>query len=154
MEKICTFAPRKKQCMKRIAIVLLALIGTCVGLQAQKQRGDSISLRPSFGVDFSSEVHTDFREGRLANLLQLYADIPSTTICKDFCGLGAKYAFKRAELGAFTDYVRILGFNEWATELICSLPLTDFLTVKPVLHVITSNGETACIGMLRMDISF
>ena len=52
------------------------------------------------------------------------------------------------------DHVVILGFNEWATELICSLPLTDFLTVKPVLHVITSNGETACIGMLRMDISF
>ena len=64
--------------MKRIAIVLLALIGTCVGLQAQKQRGDSISLRPSFGVDLTSEVHTDFREGRLANLLQLYADIPIT----------------------------------------------------------------------------
>ena len=343
----------KKQCMKRIAIVLLALIGACVGLKAQKQGGDSISLRPSFGVDFSSEVHTDFREGRLANLLQLYADIPitrklllevhsistlssdelplcidiqgysnintygvnipfalsvagltwqinerhsvfagirrtdedyfcsdglslftnsscgifptlswnayiatfpeadvgihykfdneklclqaslyngegnhaftgrynvfrfcpnsdgllalaqaeyrhrgshyflgasmhtqpeitssvwayaeqalsprltllaayshafgSTTICKDFCGLGAKYAFKRAELGVFTDYVRILGFNEWATELICSLPLTDFLTVKPVLHIITTDGETSCIGMLRMDISF
>lgn len=339
--------------MKKTTIVLAAFIGACIGLKAQELKGDSISLRPSFGVDLSSEVHTDFREGRLANLLQLYADIPITRklllevhsistlssdelplctdlqgysnintygvnipfalsvagltwqfndrhslfagirrtdedyfcsdglslftnsscgifptlswnanlatypeaalgvhykydnerlclqaslyngegnhkfsgrynvfrfcpnsdgllalaqaeyrhrgshyflgasmhtqpevtsavwayaeqalssrltllaayshafgkdiVCRDFCGLGAKYAFKRAELGLFTDYARIMDTNEWATELICSLPLTNFLTVKPVLHIITTDGETSCIGMLRMDISF
>ncbi len=37
---------------------------------------DSTSLRPSFGVDYTGEVQTDFERFRQANLLQLKADIP------------------------------------------------------------------------------
>ena len=72
--------------------------------------------------------------------------------CNDFFGLGGKYSFKRAQLGLFTDYTRVLGVDEWATELICSLHLTDFLKVKPVLHVITTDSTTKCVGLLRVDI--
>ena len=75
-------------------------------------------------------------------------------LCRDFCGIGGKITLKRAELGLFTDYTRVTDISEWATELICSLHLTDFLTVKPVLHVITTNDITNCIGMLRMEVSF
>lgn len=76
----------------------------------------------------------------------------SQFICKNFCALGATYKYKRAEFGLFSDYARIVFVDEWATELICSLRLTDILTVKPVLHIITTNGEIKCAGMLRMDI--
>ena len=78
----------------------------------------------------------------------------SDTFCKNFCGLGGKYSLKRAELGLFTDYTRVLDFDEWATEIICGLHLTDFLTVKPALHIITTEGTTKCIGVLRVDIGF
>ena len=74
-------------------------------------------------------------------------------LCENFCALGGKYAFKRAELGLFSDYTRVLDVDEWATELICSLHLTNILTVKPVLHIITTDGTTKCVGMLRVDIS-
>ncbi len=77
----------------------------------------------------------------------------SGNICDNFCGLGGKYVFKSAEFGLFTDYTRVLGIDEWATELICAFHLTDFFSVKPVLHVITTDGTTKCIGMLRVDIS-
>lgn len=73
--------------------------------------------------------------------------------CRDFCGIGGKYSLERMELGVFTDYTRIDGIDEWATELICSHRLTDFLIVKPVLHFINTGGTFKCIGMLRMDIS-
>lgn len=76
----------------------------------------------------------------------------SDNYCNDFCGLGGKYTLKRAELGLFTDYTRVLGVDEWATELICSLHLTNFLKVKPVLHIINTDGDTKCVGLLRVDI--
>ena len=44
------------------------------------------------------------------------------------------------------------GIDEWATEFICSLRITDFLSVKPVLHVITTDGNTKCVGMLQVEI--
>lgn len=75
-------------------------------------------------------------------------------LCENFCGLGGKYAFKRAELGLFSGYTRISDIDDWATEIICSLQLTDFLTVKPVLHIITAEHKTDCIGMLRVDVGF
>lgn len=40
------------------------------------QGADSTSLRPSFGADLTSEVQTDFKLVRWANLLHLHADIP------------------------------------------------------------------------------
>ena len=73
-------------------------------------------------------------------------------LCDNFYGLGGKYTYKRAEFGLFTDYTRVLDVDEWATELICSLRITDFLSVKPVLHIITTDGTTKCVGMLRVDI--
>ena len=74
--------------------------------------------------------------------------------CKNFCGIGGKITVKRAELGLFTDYTRVSDIDEWGTELICSIHLTDFLTVKPVVHVITTNDITNCVGLLRMEVSF
>ena len=74
--------------------------------------------------------------------------------CENFYGLGGKYSIKRADFGLFTDYTRVTDVDEWATEIICSLHLTDFLTVKPVLHFITLEHITKCVGLLRVDIGF
>ena len=60
--------------MLKKASVIIAMSGSCLHLMAQG--ADSISLRPSFGADLSSEVQTDFERARVANLLQLHADIP------------------------------------------------------------------------------
>ena len=74
--------------------------------------------------------------------------------CKNFCGIGGKITVKRAELGLFTDYTRVADIDEWGTELVCNLHLTHFLTVTPVVHVITTNDITNCVGLLRMNVSF
>jgi len=76
----------------------------------------------------------------------------SDNLCDDFYGLGGKYNLKRAEFGVFTDYTRILDVDEWATEFIFSYQLTNFLAVKPILHVINTEGETNCVGLLRVEI--
>ena len=60
--------------MLKKASVIIAMSGSCLHLMAQG--ADSISLRPSLGADLSSEVQTDFELARVANLLQLHADIP------------------------------------------------------------------------------
>lgn len=78
----------------------------------------------------------------------------SGNLCDNFYGLGGKYALKRAEFGVFTDYVYVVDVEEWATEFIFSYHLTDFLTVKPALHVIDTDGRTTLAGLLRVDISF
>lgn len=76
----------------------------------------------------------------------------SDLFCENFYGIGGKYSLKRIEFGLFSDYTRVIDIDEWATEVVCSIHLTDFLTVKPVLHVITTDGTTKCIGMLRVDV--
>jgi hypothetical protein len=44
--------------------------------------------------------------------------------------------------------------DEFATEFVCELHLTDYLSVKPVLHIITTDDETKYVGMLRVKLSF
>ena len=73
--------------------------------------------------------------------------------CNDFCGVGAIYDLKSTGFGVFTDYARIDGIDEWATEFICNLPLTSYLSINPVLHIITTDGTTKCVGLLRVNIS-
>ena len=77
----------------------------------------------------------------------------SDEICNDFCGIGGRYACKNLEFGLFSDYTRILDIDEWATELTCKLGLSNYLSLQPVLHILTTDGETKCIGMMRLNIS-
>ena len=60
----------------KTAIVTMALLlGGCHQLMAQGD-ADSVSLRPSFGLDYTSELQTDFNCAKWNNLLQLRADVP------------------------------------------------------------------------------
>lgn len=86
-------------------------------------------------------------------LLAAYGHAFGNNDSDNFCALGGKYTLKGAEFGLFTDYTRVLDIDEWATEFICRLRITDFLSVKPVLHVLTTDGNTKCVGILRVDIS-
>ena len=82
--------------------------------------------------------------------------------CNDFCGIGARYVYKRAEFGIFSDFTSVSDveedasdeIDEFATEFVCELHLTDYLSVKPVLHIITTDDETKYVGMLRVKLSF
>ena len=61
---------------KRVIIAMaLLIIGGCHQLMAQGD-ADSVSLRPSFGLDYTSELQTDFSRAKWNNLLQLRADVP------------------------------------------------------------------------------
>ena len=72
--------------MTRVLLVITSMLGCCLNLMAQE--GDSTSLRPSFGVDYTGEVQTDFKQVRQVNLLQLHADIP----------LSRKFSFQAASI--------------------------------------------------------
>ena len=66
----------------------------------------------------------------------------SDEICKNFCGLGATYTYKKLDVGLFSDYTRIIGIDEWATELTCNIHLTDFLSLQPAFHLIKTEENS------------
>jgi hypothetical protein len=47
----------------------------------------------------------------------------------------------------------MLGVDEWNTELVCNIDLNDYLSVKPVLHILNSDSKTQCIGLLRLTVN-
>ena len=53
---------------------------------------DSVSLRPSFGLDYTSELQTNFSWTKWVNLLELSAEVP----------LSRKFSFSLASLSAVT----------------------------------------------------
>ena len=55
-------------------IMLLVMNMNCLGMKAAET--DSTSLHPSFGVEYTGEIQTDFKRVRQANLLHLSAEIP------------------------------------------------------------------------------
>lgn len=73
--------------------------------------------------------------------------------CRHFCGIGGKYTFPRADIGVFSDYVRIDGQDEWATEFTCNIQCTGSISLQPVLHVLATDGHAHCVGILRLGIS-
>lgn len=128
-----------------------------IGQAEYRHRGGRYYLGGTVHTDSdiqpSAWVYTEQELTPSLTMLAVYSHaFGSGNFCDNFYGLGGKYALKRTEFGLFTDYTRVLDIDEWGTELICSLHLTDFLSVKPVLHVITTDGTTKCVGMLRVDI--
>ena len=186
---------------------------------------DSVSLRPSFGLDYTSELQTNFSWAKWVNLLELSAEVP----------LSRKFSFSLASLSAVTtneDYLArdlqvfsnievwnipfaltVAGFT-WhindrhslfagirridedyfcsdAMSLFtnsscggfptitancpvivypvsalgihyaydrenlatCNVDITKYLSLQPVLHIIKTDNETNCIGVLRLNVS-
>lgn len=129
-----------------------------LGQAEYRYRGSRYFLGASMHTepDVRPTVWTHAEQVLLPNLTLLAAyghAFGNNNACNDFCGAGAIYTLKSTGFGVFTDYARIDGIDEWATELLCNLTLTSYLSVNPVLHVITTDGTTKCIGMLRVNIS-
>lgn len=74
-------------------------------------------------------------------------------LCDNFYAIGGKYTFKRVQLGIFSDHTRIADIAEWATELACNVTINDNISVQPMLHIMTTDGHTDCIGALRLNVS-
>lgn len=77
----------------------------------------------------------------------------SDSPCRNFFGIGGKYSIGKAELGVFSDYTRVDGMGEWATELTCNYELTNILSIQPALHIIDTDNHTKCIGMMRLGVN-
>lgn len=78
-------------------------------------------------------------------------DTPET-LCRNFAGIGGIYAFGNCRLGIFSDYAKAYCIHEFATELTCDIPLSSIISLQPTMHLITTDGATKCIGMMRMNI--
>lgn len=70
-------------------------------------------------------------------------------LCSDFAGFGAKYNFKKLEVGAFTNYAHFSFDEEWATELTCRIPIAKHLVIQPALHIINNFNGTNAAGLMR-----
>ena len=109
---------------------------------------DERELRPSVWAYVEQKLTTGL------TLLAAYSHaFDSDELCKNFCGLGATYTYKKLDFGLFSDYTRILDIDEWATELTCNINLTNYLSVQPTLHIIKTDNETNCFGVLRLNVS-
>lgn len=77
----------------------------------------------------------------------------SDDLLRNYYGLGAQYALGKVQFGFYSDYVRMLGVDEWDTEFVCNIDLNDYLSVKPVLHILNCDSKTQCIGLLRLTVN-
>ena len=77
----------------------------------------------------------------------------SDDLLRNYYGLGAQYALGKVQFGFYSDYVRMLGVDEWDTEFVCNIDLNDYLSVKPVLHILNCDSQTQCIGLLRLTVN-
>lgn len=78
-----------------------------------------------------------------------------------FAGIGLRYVLGRAEFGIFSDFVHYDNLDldiatdgyEFATELTCKVHLTDWFSIQPVVHIINTDGDGLCVGVLRLNVS-
>ena len=78
-----------------------------------------------------------------------------------FAGIGLRYVLGRAEFGIFSDFVHYDNLDldiatdgyEFATELTCKVHLTDWFSIQPVVHIINTDGDGLCAGVLRLNVS-
>lgn len=118
------------------------------------------------GVSFTPWAYA---EQRITDRLSLIAGYSHAfgpdAACRDFAGLGGRYAWERAELGLFTDYARFAEGDEFATELTCKVALPPHLYLQPTVHVIfmpdssTGSGQADAalfhgVATLRLGVEF
>lgn len=129
-----------------------------LGQAEYRHRGSHYYLGASLHTQYNvqSTLWTYAEQNLFPNftLLAIYSHVIGHEVsCRNFCALGGKYSWGRFEFGLASNYVNIVGIDEFATEFLCSYHPWKFLTVKPVLHVITSDGETNCVGLFRVNVS-
>lgn len=106
-----------------------------------------------------------YAEQRLTDRLSLIAGyshaFSSYALCDDFIGIGARYSWKKCELGVFSDYATFFDTAESATELTCKVQVTPYLYIQPTAHfIITPSYDFVemkyfrAVGSLRFGLTF
>lgn len=98
--------------------------------------GGARQVRPSFWTYAEQRVASDL------SLMVAYShDFQPSSLCRNFVGLGGKMDVGKAEVGLFSDYTRIEGVDEWATELTCRYRCSGMLSLQPTFFLIHTGGE-------------
>lgn len=115
----------------------------------------------SRSFDITPWAYAELRITGKLHLMAAYSHaFASFSACSDFVGIGGKYAWRRHELGVFSDYARFIIGDEYATEITFKTRITPYLYLQPALHFIVGPsivlGETRmfnAVGMLRLGVS-
>lgn len=114
------------------------------------------SMHTMKDMPYTVWTYAEQKVWRNVTLLALYGhSFGERRLCKDFVGGGATLKLRRWELGILSDYMTVLDYGEWLTEVVCRWHLTNWLTIKPALHIIKEDDEnTKLIGLMRLEVGF
>lgn len=70
--------------------------------------------------------------------------------CTDFAGVGGKFDLRHVSFGLFSDYAYFVDGKEWATEFTMQWEVSRFCYIQPTLHLVTTDGNFNCMGLLRV----
>ena len=76
----------------------------------------------------------------------------SNAVCRNFCGIGGSFEWRKMQLGVFSNYTRADEVDEWQTELTCNYSCTRVLSIQPALHYFNTGGQSHCVGMVRLSV--
>ena len=118
----------------RTTIILLVMTMDCLCMKAAET--DSTSLHPSFGVEYTGEIQTDFKRVREANLLHHSAEILLSRALSFEVGSLSIHSFNKElvadDLQGYSNInaddlpfaLTVAGFNWQSTTIIHSLPVS------------------------------
>lgn len=72
--------------------------------------------------------------------------------CQDFVGLGVCIRCGDTQIGVFSDYSTFGKQDEFATEITCKLPITEYMCIQPSAHVISHHSKPDYVVTLRMEL--
>ena len=99
-----------------------------------------------------------YAEQRLNDKLSLIGAysraLHSGAYCTDFVGVGGKLSLSTVDLGLYADYAHFEDDEEWALEITCQIPITDWCYIQPTLHLIKNTEIKNAVGVLRFGVEF
>ncbi len=97
-----------------------------------------------------------YAEQRVADNLSLIGAysraLHSDAYCTDFVGAGGRLTIGTVDVGLFADYAHFEDDEEWALEMTCQIPLTDWCYLQPTLQFIKNTDLNTPVGVLRFGI--
>lgn len=129
--------------------------------EAQVEHNDSryylgTSLRTASG-DHSAFTLWTYAEQKVVPHLWLTAAysraMGNEADCHNFAAIGARLLARWGELGLFSDVAHCKHETEWATELTARIPVHEYLSLQPALHLVKNPSGTHPVGLLRLIVS-
>lgn len=108
------------------------------------------------GTQKARPVIWGYAEQKVTDRMKVLGSVSHSFAGDDFCrwygNVGGMYSLKGADVGVLGCYTNDSGVDEWAVELTGSIPLTDKVALQPAMHIITTEGETNCVGLMRVTV--